>query len=149
MKNCQPLTLTPPSHSPCIYLLLRLVFSVVEHFKVPILFVLTFILIDIIHIINQLYILYFLESPAFNKICIITLVECQQQLVCLGSQTETQLKDKSAALSIMKVTSGWHDEVISLAHITWNVSVNDRTRKRALIPDHTLESRAFVHVSLV
>lgn len=111
------------------------------------LFILTFILPDLINVVNQVYILHE-KAPAFSKDSIITPRECWQQLVCLIAQAKTWLRTESVDLSIIKVTSGWHYKVICLTHITWNVSVNERTRKRARIPDYTFGKRSISSLQL-
>lgn len=63
------------------------------------------------------------KAPAFNKVFVLTLrTTAATGLSWLPGQ------NKSADLSTMTVTSGWHYKVISLTHITWNVSINGRTK---------------------
>lgn len=56
---------------------------------------------------------------------------------------------KSVDLSIINMTSGWHEKVISLTHKSCNVRVNDKTGKRAFGPDDISEHRASVHFKQV
>lgn len=67
----------------------------------------------------------------------------------LNFQAETLLKIPSVDLSIINMTSGWCEKAVSLTHRTWNVRVNHKTGKKALVPDGTSEHRESIHCKQV